>query len=108
MTDCQFYFFSFTGILFFSGLFLTQMIFSVLRNGHSKTFSEIGSPHILSNNNIRNNLSFQKFILMRGHRALHDNNLSRICDSLLVLQIIFVSLLLLIPLVFFDLLVGTH
>ena len=59
---------------------LVSRLFDTLRIRHANTYLAMGSPTLIMNNSIQNNLAFLHFLLRREDRKLNDPGLSSLCQ----------------------------
>lgn len=72
------------GIMVLVWFFLVSKLFALLRDRHISVYVAMGSPRLIANNSLGNNLAFLRFLLQRQDRNLNDGSLSRLCRFMVV------------------------
>lgn len=52
-----------------------------LEQGYPEKFKELGEPHLILNNSLRNNARFMSFLLGRKYETTADSALIKLCKS---------------------------
>ena len=73
-------------------------VFNYLAINHPKSFEDIGSPHVFSNNTPQNGINSLRFLLGSGHKKLNDPDLNTKCANLKKVFFIY-SILLSLPII---------
>ena len=63
------------------GFILTARIQKMLRERHPLIYAAMGSPTLIMNNTISNNIAFTKFLLKREYCRIDDESLFKLCNS---------------------------
>jgi hypothetical protein len=80
------------GILFGAvaiGFFLIHRVYEILEKRHPEKYEAMGSPSLIMNNSISNNISFMKFIFKLEWKDLGDPSLSNLSRFLLVYFVVY-------------------
>ncbi len=72
---------------------LMKMLFNRLERLHPVKYEKMGRPTLFLRNNISSSWASLKFLLVREHRHLNDNYLSKLSDSMLVFFVVYLFLL---------------
>ncbi len=71
------------------GFFLIHRVYKILKNRHPEKYEAMGSPGLIMNNSISNNISFMKFIFKLEWKDLGDPSLSNLSGFLLVYFVVY-------------------
>lgn len=71
------------------GMYLHYRMLKILENRHFKVWEELGKPSLFLNNNISNNLTTLRFIALRRYVPLKDENLTKLCNFIIVFDIFY-------------------
>ncbi len=91
-------FFYFLASMCALGLCLTNVLMSYIRKQHNATWEKLGSPSLITNNSIQNNLAFQRFLWKKEYRHLDDKKLNLLAGITRYFEVLY--LLLFIGIVF--------
>jgi hypothetical protein len=75
-----------------AGLTAMHFFLRYLRLNHSATWQHLGSPSLVMNNNIGNNLTVLRWLWKREYLELEDPRLTRFAQSIIVFQVFYLVL----------------
>jgi hypothetical protein len=64
----------------------------LIKTNHPNTYKKMGATNLFGNKSVESGI--KKFLYKREYKKLNDKNLILLCDSILILQFIFLILLL--------------
>ncbi|ATX80710.1 hypothetical protein Ga0123461_2309 [Mariprofundus aestuarium] len=73
----------------FVWFFLCFKLFKILETRHPETYKTMGSPTLIMNNSLSNNISFMRFLFKREWRDLNDDGLSSLGKGMLTFFVIY-------------------
>lgn len=80
-------------VLFIIGIGLAWLDLDRLKKKHIQVWIELGSPSLILNNSISNNLKVMRFMWRNEHRRLNDEYLNRIIALEKILFLIYSTIL---------------
>jgi hypothetical protein len=94
---------SVSGILFailaascIAGLIAMHFFLRYLRLNHSTTWQHLGSPSLVMNNTISNNISVLRWLWKKEYLELEDSRLTRFAQGIIVFQVFYIVLFLIV------------
>jgi len=78
------------------GFFLAHKLLLLLKENHFEKWKELGSPTLVMNNSIKNNLAMWAFIKNKEYLELNDPWLTKMCQSVRIYGIIYLLFFILI------------
>ena len=73
------------------GFYLHHSLLSQLKAKHADKWRELGSPTLIMNNSIKNNIAVLRFLIKREYLKLDDMELSKTSRLLLILDCIYIG-----------------
>jgi len=68
----------------FVWFYLCHRLFKILKTRHPEKYASMGSPTLIMNNSLANNIAFMKFLFKREWRSLNDDGLTSLGQGMLV------------------------
>ena len=87
------------GISCVAGLALTAYLLRMLRKRHEPTWTSLGSPSLVRNNTISNNMAVLRFLWSKEFLELDDPQLTRLCFFVMFYQVAYLILFLIVLIV---------
>lgn len=78
-------------ILFFFSIFKYIELIAYLKRYHLKTWQNLGSPGLIKDNTISNQLTLWRFIIKKEYLELNDKNLLNIANNLRISTGIYIA-----------------
>ena len=80
--------FALVGVLFC----LQHRLYARLRSVHPEQYERLGSPTLFLNNSISNGFKTMRFFWSRGYRHLDDPKVTRLCRTIMVINVVYLLL----------------
>ena len=77
-------------------IYLNYQLLTLLRNNHPTKWHELGSPTLILNNSIKNNMAVLKFLKNKDYLELSDQKLAKVSRLLWSMGLIYLFLLLMV------------
>ena len=98
--------FAFLLVLTILGAIAGSRLLNVLRQDHPDVWMKLGSPTLLMNNSIRNNLLVNAFLRKREYLSLDNENLTHACKTVKLISRIYIPIFCVLVILFLLLIVD--